>query len=386
MTLYQLVATYSERWFFSIGFYRIIWGLSNYFGMLPAENQLIVQVVPGRAGGGSFKREKNYIAKKGFAYRMCARQPTSAMPKPSFWCERAFCRSMVVMSCALRWCVMMSWGRLRDWDEVMWLVVRWHISWAKFTKYCACHEKWLRWWILVSHETSITMRRATRLPPASPNIAPGSRKWVWWLIIISNETSSPMRGATGLIRQVHQILHLPSAKKNSTSWLIRVTYAMCSTMREAAGVILQLHLQLHQIYCTCHETWPSWLIVVSRETSSTMSGASGVILQLHQIQRLPRNFKFKISAENPWIASAKIKTIRRQSDHDPTIRRQNRHLAPAASETLLVPSCRRILYGKIQHFALRLSPKISRNAAPATKSDTPTSPNTAPATKSDSHD
>ena len=34
---------------------------------------LDIQVVPGRAGGGSFKRKKNYIAKKEFAYRMCAR-------------------------------------------------------------------------------------------------------------------------------------------------------------------------------------------------------------------------------------------------------------------------------------------------------------------------
>ena len=40
-----------------------------------------VQVVPGRAGGGSFKRKKNYIAKKEFAYRMCARWPTIAMSK-----------------------------------------------------------------------------------------------------------------------------------------------------------------------------------------------------------------------------------------------------------------------------------------------------------------
>ena len=30
------------------------------------------QVVPGRAGGGSFKRQKNHIAEKDFAYRMCA--------------------------------------------------------------------------------------------------------------------------------------------------------------------------------------------------------------------------------------------------------------------------------------------------------------------------
>jgi len=32
-----------------------------------------IQVVPGRAGGGSFKRKKNHIAEKEFAYRMCAR-------------------------------------------------------------------------------------------------------------------------------------------------------------------------------------------------------------------------------------------------------------------------------------------------------------------------
>ena len=97
--------------------------------------------------------------------------------------------------------------------------------------------------------------------------------------------------------------------------------------------------------------------------------------------------KFKISAETPWIASANRKTIRTDSEDNPTmIRPWNRHLAPAASETLLVPSWRRILYGKIQHFAFRLSPKMSPNAAPATKSHTPTSPNTAPATQNESHD
>jgi len=39
------------------------------------------------------------------------------------------------------------------------------------------------------------------------------------------------------------------------------------------------------------------------------------------------------------------------------------------------------LYEKTQHFALWLSPKISPNAAPATKRDNPTSRNTNPATK-----
>ena len=66
--------------------------------------------------------------------------------------------------------------------------------------------------------------------------------------------------------------------------------------------------------------------------------------------------------------------------------RLQRLYVSAASETLLVPSWRRILYGKRQNFALRQSIQISRSAAPATKSNTPTSPNTAHATQNESHD
>ena len=36
----------------------------------------LIQVVPGRAGGGSFRRKRNYIAKKEFACRMRARWQT----------------------------------------------------------------------------------------------------------------------------------------------------------------------------------------------------------------------------------------------------------------------------------------------------------------------
>ena len=101
-----------------------------------------------------------------------------------------------------------------------------------------------------------------------------------------------------------------------------------------------------------------------------MRGATLVTVQHHQILRLPRNSEFKMSAENPWIASAYIETIRRWSEDNPTIKSSSRTRRFGD----LVPSWRRSLYWKIQHFALRLSPKIARNAAPATKSDTPTSP------------
>ena len=68
--------------------------------------------------GWKFQRKKNYKSKKEFAYRMRARRPTSAMPKPFLSCERAFCRSMVVMFGALKWSVLMSWCLLRG--QVMW--------------------------------------------------------------------------------------------------------------------------------------------------------------------------------------------------------------------------------------------------------------------------
>ena len=150
-----------------------------------------------------------------------------------------------------------------------------------------------------------------------------------------------------------------------------------------------------------------------------MRGATNVTRQVHQILRLPRKMNLMIDPRHIWnvIYNARSKHSqpptspntapatksissrfqrklrellppieRRFDDHPTTIRAWNRHLAPAASETFLVPPWRRILYGKIQHFALRLSIKISPSAAPATKSDTPTSANTAPATQNESHD
>ena len=51
------------------------------------------------------------------------------------------------------------------------------------------------------------------------------------------------------------------------------------------------------------------------------------------------------------------------------IRAWTRHLAPARSPSLPFALRRRILYWKLQHFALRLSTQISPNTAPATKND-----------------
>ena len=96
-----------------------------------------------------------------------------------------------------------------------------------------------------------------------------------------------------------------------------------------------------------------------------------------------QNYTPKSKKNLPKTAEASMPMRER---FDPTmIRTWTRHLAPARSPRLLFALRRRILYGKLQHFARRLSTQISPNTAPATKSDTPTSPNTAPATKNDAH-
>ena len=144
-------------------------------------------------------------------------------------------------------------------------------------------------------------------------------------------------------------------------------------------------------YCACHAKWLSWLIFVTYGTSFTMRGATGITLQPHQILRLPRKSALQDLSEilrerlkRQFQCAADSTMIRAWSEHDPSmIRPWTRHLAPARSPRLLFALRRRILYWKLQHFALRPSTQISPNTVPATKNDTPTSPNAAPATKSD---
>ena len=74
--------------------------------------------------------------------------------------------------------------------------------------------------------------------------------------------------------------------------------------------------------------------------------------------------------------------IRPCSEDNPSMKSSSRTRRFGDLPGLIVET---ILYCKIQHFALRLSPKMSRTAAPATKSHPPTSPNTAPATQKQCH-
>ena len=217
---------------------------------------------------------------------------------------------------------------------------------SNVTKYCACHEKWFPWLILVTHETSFTMRGATGVIVQPQQILCLPRKWFSWLILVTYKASFTMRGATGFTLQPHQIPRLP---------------------RKVTLIIGPCHIW--NASCNARSSW------CRCPTSPNTAPAT-------------KNYRPKCDRNLAKTAETSF-TMPDRSETVPSMIREwseNETISPqpAAQPRLLFALTTSILYGKIQHFALRLSFQISRNTAPATKSDTSTSPNTAPSTKSDS--
>ena len=150
--------------------------------------------------------------------------------------------------------------------------------------------------------------------------------------------------------------------------------------------------------CSCHAKWISSLIRLTYETSFTTRGATRVSLPLHQILRLPRKMNLMIDPHQIWnviynarsntgyrptspntVPAAKfwvqdfsaksLNCFRQYNDDSAMIQAWNRHLAPAASETLLVRSWRRFCIEKYNisrsgylpkcHQVLRLPRKVT---------------------------
>ena len=309
------------------------------------------------------------------------------------------------------------------------------VSRSNLTKYCACHAERLTYLIIITYETSFTMRGATGVtiqphqilrlsrrkthllnhhyiwnliynarsnkchPPNSPNTAPATQNdhpTSGRNLRKTAKTSFPMRGRSdhdpSMIR--------PQKRKPQPASQARLLFELttsifyCKIQHFAPNLTFKpspntapatkSHEKWHSKYCACHEKWHAWFIILTYETSFTMRGATNVTLQTHQILPLPRKMTTQHLAE---ICRKQLKTsfpMRGRSDHDPSmIRPQKRKPQPTSQVRLLFELTTSIFYCKIQHFAPNLTFKPSPNTAPATKSDTSTSPNTAPATKSD---
>ena len=202
------------------------------------------------------------------------------------------------------------------------------------------------------------------------------------LVLITYETSFTMRGATGVTVQPHQILRLSRRKTHLLN-------LQCAEQQVSRSNLTK--------YCACHAERLTYLVLIAYETSFTVRGATGVTIQPHQILRLPRKMtrllyrphiwnviSFARSnrchyptspntapATQNWIANFLTKSLktdetsfpmRGRSDHDPTmirawsehdptmIRPWKRKPQPASQVRLLFELPRRIFYCKIQCF------------------------------------
>ena len=144
---------------------------------------------------------------------------------------------------------------------------------SNFTKYRACHTKWMSSMICVTYESSFPMRVASKNQPGtSPNTAPATQnechQW----------SASHMKRHFQCVEQV-------KSPSNLTK------------------------------YCTCHSKWMSSMICVTYETSFPMRGASKVTLQPHQILRLPRKMNVINDLRHIWNV---ISNARSKQSHHPT--------------------------------------------------------------------
>ena len=171
---------------------------------------------------------------------------------------------------------------------------------SNFTKYCACHAKWISWLIPITYETLFTMRGATRvslplhqilrLPrkmnlmidphqiwnaiynarsntgyrPTSPNTAPATKFWAQDFSAKSLNCSRQYKD------DFNTTFRAPAISQNVTKCF------------------------------ACHAKCISWLIRVTYETSFCMRGASQVNLEPHQRLRLPRKMNLMIDPRLIW--------------------------------------------------------------------------------------
>ena len=246
------------------------------------------------------------------------------------------------------------------------------VSPSNLTKYRACHTEWLACLIVVTYETSFTMRGATgvtiqphqilRLPHRMTRML--DRRHIWNVIYNarSNRCHHPTSPNTA-----------PATQNDSHAWSSShmKRHLQCAEQQVSPSNLTK--------YCACHAKWIDCFIVLTYETSFTMRGATGVTIQPHQILRLPRKMTLQDFREN---LQKQVKRHFQCGDDPRMIREWNRKPQPASQVRLLFELPRSIFYCKIQRFEPNLTFKHSPSAAPATKSNTWPSPNTAPTTKS----
>ena len=152
------------------------------------------------------------------------------------------------------------------------------MSRSNLTKYCACHAKRLAYLVLITFETSFTMRGATGVTIQPHQILRLSRRKTHLLNhhyisnLIYNARSNRCHGPTSPNTA-------PVTQKDSHTWFSShmKPHVQCAEQQVSRSNLTK--------YCACHAERLTFLIIITYETSFTMCGATGVTVQPHQILR-----------------------------------------------------------------------------------------------------
>ena len=181
---------------------------------------------------------------------------------------------------------------------------------SNFTKYCACHAKWISWLIHITYETSFRMRGATSSNLQPDQILRLPRKMnlmidphhIWNVIYNagSNKQQPPTSPNTA-----------PATQNECHDWSAShmKRHLQCGEQQAATSNLTK--------YCACHAKGVSWLIRITYETSFRMRGATGISFQPHQILRLPHKRNVMIDPHHIWNVIYNARSDRHQPPTSP---------------------------------------------------------------------
>ena len=235
---------------------------------------------------------------------------------------------------------------------------------SNLTKYCACHAKWISWLIRITYETSFTMRGATGITLQPHQILRLPRKMnvmidrahIW--NVISNAQSSKSHPPTS-----PNIAPATQNERHDWSRSRMKRHLQCAEQQVSTCNLTK--------YCACHAKLHS--LILQKFTENSWSGISNARPIRAWSENDPRPIREWSDPEN--------------ANRNPP-RRQGYFSHSPGADSIENYNVSRPCYHSKFHHMLRLPRKVTHelhqmHAAPATKSDTWTSPNAAPATKSD---
>ena len=353
-----------------------------------------VQVVPGRAGGGSFRRKKNYIAKKEFAYRMCARRPTGAMPKPFLCCERAFCCSMVVM-----WPVLMhvmSFDVVVMSCHVMWLLVLCHVTWCNAMSCdvrscdvpCNGHVVCSKWFC--------------------DNVVIQSTILYYKVLLGTTKYYSSTTLYYKVLLHYYSVLHSTTTYYSSTTLYDKVLLQYYSVLQSTNPVLLcTTKYYSSTTYSVLHSTTPYYSSTtlyykVLLQYYSVLQSTTPVLLCTTKYYSSTTLYYTVLQRTTPvLLCTTKYYSVLQSSIHDWSLTHMNRYLhdwCPShmtyqtwftmRGATGVILQLHQILHLP-RKMTVMIDPRHIWNViynARSNRNHNPTSPNTAPATQNESHD